>query len=429
MDHFEAVDGILHAEAVALDRLADAVGTPFYCYSTATLERHYRVFVEALAPVESVEPPLVAFAVKSNPNLSVIATLARCGAGADVVSGGEMRRALAAGVPAARIVFSGVGKTRDEMAAALAADIYQFNVESEEELATLSAVAAALDRVATVALRINPGVDALTHAKISTGKDENKFGIPMARAEAAYALAAQLPGLRAVGISAHIGSQLTQLAPLAETFARLGELLARLRAAGHSVERVDLGGGLGIPYRRDEPAPPTPAEYGAMVAAATRGWNVRLMFEPGRMIVGNAGIMVTRVILTKTGAAKHFVVVDAAMNDLLRPAFYGAWHDIRAVVPRPGSTTATVVGPICETGDTFAEDRVVTPLEAGDLVAFMTAGAYGATMASTYNSRPLVPEVLVDGERYAIVRPRLDIDALLALEVIAPWLNPTANEC
>jgi diaminopimelate decarboxylase len=428
VDHFEPKDGVLHAEGVALDKLAADVGTPFYCYSTATLERHYRVFVEALAQVDSVEPPLVAYAVKANPNLSVIATLARCGAGADVVSGGEMRRAIAAGVPANRIVFSGVGKTRDEMAAALAAGIYQFNVESEEELATLGAVATALGAVAPVALRINPGVDALTHAKISTGKDENKFGIPLARAEAAYATASTTPGLRAVGISAHIGSQLTQLAPLEATVARLGELVARLRAAGHSVERVDLGGGLGIPYKRDEPAPPSPADYGAMVAKATRGWNVRLMFEPGRMIVGNAGIMVTRVILTKTGAAKRFVVVDAAMNDLLRPAFYNAWHDIRAVAPRAGEMTATVVGPICETGDTFAEDRVLTPLQAGDLVAFMTAGAYGATMASTYNSRPLVPEVLVDGDSYAVVRPRLDIDALLALDVIAPWLKPQANE-
>ena len=428
MDHFEPRDGVLHAEDVALDKLAAEVGTPFYCYSTATLERHYRVFVEALAQVDSTEPPLVAYAVKANPNLSVIATLARAGAGADVVSGGEMRRALAAGVPANRIVFSGVGKTRDEMAAALAAGIYQFNVESEEELATLGAVASALGHVAPVALRINPGVDALTHAKISTGKDENKFGIPLARAEAAYALAANTPGIRAMGISAHIGSQLTQLAPLESTFARLGDLVTRLRAAGYSVERVDLGGGLGIPYKRDEAAPPSPADYGAMVAKATRGWNVRLMFEPGRMIVGNAGIMVTRVILTKTGAAKRFVVVDAAMNDLLRPAFYNAWHDIRAVAPRAGEMTATVVGPICETGDTFAEDRVLTPLQAGDLVAFMTAGAYGATMASTYNSRPLVPEVLVDGDSYAVVRPRLDIDALLALDVIAPWLKPQANE-
>ena len=266
MDHFEPRDGVLHAEGVALDKLAAEVGTPFYCYSTATLERHYRVFVEALAQVDSTEPPLVAYAVKANPNLSVIATLARAGAGADVVSGGEMRRALAAGVPANRIVFSGVGKTRDEMAAALAAGIYQFNVESEEELATLGAVASALGHVAPVALRINPGVDALTHAKISTGKDENKFGIPLARAEAAYATAAATPGIRAMGISAHIGSQLTQLAPLEATFARLGELVARLRSAGHSVERVDLGGGLGIPYKRDEPAPPSPADYGAMVA-------------------------------------------------------------------------------------------------------------------------------------------------------------------
>jgi diaminopimelate decarboxylase len=381
------------------------------------------VFVEALAGVDSVGPPLVAYAVKANPNLSVIATLARAGAGADVVSGGELRRALAAGVPADRIVFSGVGKTRDEMAAALAADIYQFNVESEEELDVLDTVARALGRVAPVALRINPGVDALTHAKISTGKDENKFGIPLARAAAAYARAAALPGLRPVGIGAHIGSQLTNLEPLAATFARLGALLAELRGAGLPVERVDLGGGLGIPYRRGDAAPPTPAAYGAMVAAATRGWNVRLMFEPGRMIVGNAGVLVTRVITTKLGAAKRFVIVDAAMNDLLRPSLYGAWHDIVAVQPRAGTMTATVVGPVCESGDTFAEDRDLTLLEPGDLVAFLTAGAYGATMASTYNSRPLIPEVLVNGTDAAIVRPRVDIDALLALDRIAPWLE------
>lgn len=423
MDHFEPRNGHLQAEGVDLSDLADAVGTPFYCYSTATLERHFRVFTAALARVESRGAPLVAYAVKANPNLSVIATLARAGSGADVVSGGEMRRALVAGVPADRIVFSGVGKTPDEMAAALAAGIYQFNVESEAELGTLSQVASALGHQAAVALRINPGVDALTHAKISTGKDENKFGIPLARAEAVYALATRLPGLRAVGISAHIGSQLTRLAPLAETFALLGDLVARLRGGGHSIERVDLGGGLGIPYRRGDPEPPTPDQYGAMVADATRGWDVRLMFEPGRMIVGNAGILVTRVILVKTGAQKTFVVVDAAMNDLLRPAFYGAWHDIRAVSPRAGNMVATIVGPICETGDTFAEDRSLTPVEAGDLLVFQTAGAYGATMASTYNSRALVPEVLVNGEQYAIVRPRIEIDALIGFDRIAPWLS------
>ena len=428
MDHFNAVDGVLHAEDVDLERLAADVGTPFYCYSTATIQRHYRVFTDALAGLEAqgTAGPLVAYAVKANPNLSVIATLARAGAGADVVSVGELRRALKAGVPAARIVFSGVGKTAAEMAEALRAGIYQFNAESEEELAVLSRVASELGREAAVALRVNPGVDAQTHAKISTGLADNKFGIPHARVGAAYALAARLPGLRAVGIGSHIGSQLTSLAPLEATFARLGALAAELRANGLTVERIDLGGGLGIPYRAGDPAPPTPADYGAMVVRATRGWGVRLLFEPGRMIVGNAGVLVARVVTVKTGAAHRFVVLDAAMNDLLRPTLYGAWHDIRAVRPRPGTMTATVVGPVCETGDTFAEDRALTPLEAGDLVAFLTAGAYGATMASTYNTRALVPEVLVDGQNYAVVRPRIDLDALIALDRIAPWLTETA---
>ncbi|MGI4877294.1 MAG: diaminopimelate decarboxylase [Janthinobacterium lividum] len=424
MDHFIDRGGVLHAEDIDLETLAQTVGTPFYCYSTATIERHYGVFAAALA---GLDDPLVAYAVKANPNLSVIATLARCGSGADVVSEGEMRRALAAGVPAGRIVFSGVGKTRGEMTAALAAGIYQFNVESEEELATLSAVATALGRTAAVALRVNPGVDARTHAKISTGLAENKFGIPLDRIAAAYALAASLPGLRAVGIGAHIGSQLTDLAPLEATFTLLGRLLGDLRAAGQVVERVDLGGGLGIPYRAGEPAPPTPADYGALVARATRGWGVRLVFEPGRLIVGNAGILVARVVTIKSGGARRFVVVDAAMNDLLRPTLYNAWHDIRAVRPRPGRMVATVVGPVCETGDTFAEDRDLSMLEPGDLVAFLSAGAYGATMASTYNSRPLVPEVLVDGDRWASVRPRQDLDALLALDRMAPWLVPPDN--
>ena len=427
MNHFNERGGVLHAEDIDLETLAAAVGTPFYCYSTATIERHYRVFTEALA---GLHDPLVAYAVKANPNLSVIATLARAGAGADVVSIGELHRALAAGVPADRIVFSGVGKIAAEMAEALRAGIYQFNAESEEELGTLSRVATELGcgpgRAAAVALRVNPGVDALTHAKISTGGDDNKFGIPSARIAAAYALAASLPGLRAVGIGAHIGSQLTSLAPLEATFALLGELAATIRAQGNAVERIDLGGGLGIPYRAGEPAPPTPADYGALVLRATRGWGVRLLFEPGRMIVGNAGILVSRVITTKTGAASRFVVLDAAMNDLLRPTLYNAWHDIRAVRPRAGSMTATVVGPVCESGDTFAEARVLTPLEPGDLVAFLTAGAYGATMASTYNTRPLVPEVLVDGADHAVVRPRLPLEALIGLDRIAPWLQETA---
>lgn len=422
MDHFTDRNGVLFAEDIDLETLAAAVGTPFYCYSTATIERHYRVFAEALSGVDA---PLIAYAVKANPNLSVIATLARAGAGADVVSVGELRRAVAAGVPADRIVFSGVGKTEAEMAQALDTGIYQFNVESEEELGVLSRTASTLGRTAAVALRVNPGVDALTHAKISTGGHENKFGIPLARIPAAYALAATLPGLRPVGIGAHIGSQLTSLAPLEATFALLGQLAATLRAQGDPVERIDLGGGLGIPYKAGEPAPPTPADYGAMVVRATQGWGVRLVFEPGRMIVGNAGILVARVITVKSGASSRFVVVDAAMNDLLRPTLYNAWHDIRSIRPRPGTMTATVVGPVCESGDTFAEDRTLAPLEPGDLVAFMTAGAYGATMASTYNSRPLVPEVLVDGNKYAVVRPRADLDALIGLDRIAPWLKET----
>ena len=419
MDHFKDRGGVLHAEDVDLEQLAETVGTPFYCYSTATIERHYRVFAEALA---GLDDPLIAYAVKANPNLSVIATLARCGSGADVVSEGEMRRALVAGVPADRIVFSGVGKTRGEMAAALTAGIYQFNVESEEELAALSAVATALGRTAAVALRVNPGVDAKTHAKISTGMAENKFGIPIDRIPHAYALASSLPGLRAVGIGAHIGSQLTDLAPLEATFVLLGDLLRQLRASGLTVERVDCGGGLGIPYRTGEPMPPSPADYGAMVARVTKGWNVRLMFEPGRLIVGNAGVLVSRVVTIKSGGARRFVVLDAAMNDLLRPALYDAWHEIRAVRPRAGEMTATVVGPVCETGDTFAQDRLLSTVETGDLVAFLTAGAYGATMASTYNSRPLIPEVLVDGANWAEVRPRQDLAALIGLDRIAPWL-------
>jgi len=418
VDHFAYRGGRLFAEDVDLKSLADAVGTPFYCYATATIERHFEVFRSALAASD----PLIAYAVKANPNLSVVATLARLGAGADVVSEGEMRRALAAGVPPSRIVFAGVGKTRAEIAAALAADIHQINVESESELHVVSEVATTLGMTAAVVLRVNPGVDAKTHAKISTGLAENKFGIAIDRIPAAYALAASLPGLRPVGVGAHIGSQLTDLAPLEATFATLGDLVGMLRAAGLPVSRVDLGGGLGIPYRAGDPAPPTPADYGALVARATAGWNVQLQCEPGRLIVGNAGVLVSRVVTVKTGGARTFVVVDAAMNDLLRPSLYGAWHDIRAVAP-PGETmTATIVGPVCETGDTFAEDRLLDAVGPGDLVAFMTAGAYGATMASTYNSRPLVPEVLVRGSDYSVVRPRESIAAQLARERIAPWL-------
>ncbi|QMW23290.1 diaminopimelate decarboxylase [Sandaracinobacteroides saxicola] len=420
MDHFHDRDGVMHAEDVALDALAAAEGTPFYAYSSATIERHFTVFRDALA---GLDDPLIAFAVKANPNVSVIATLARLGAGADVVSEGEMRRALAAGVPAGRIIFSGVGKTRAEMAAALIAGIFQFNVEGEGELHALSEVAAALGRTASVAIRVNPDVDARTHAKISTGKKENKFGVPLDRIAALYATAAGLPGIRPVGVAAHIGSQLASLEPLEEAYGKLGALVATLRRQGQTVERVDLGGGLGIPYDPSLPPPPGPAAYGAMVARVTAGWGVRLAFEPGRLIVGNAGVLVARVITVKSGGERTFVVLDAAMNDLLRPSLYGAWHDIRALSPRAGGMTATIVGPVCETGDQFAEDRSITPVQPGDLVAVMTAGAYGATMASTYNSRPLIPEILVRGRDYAVVRPRQTLDQLIGADRIAPWLK------
>ena len=420
MDHFDLRAGVLHAEDVPLPALADAVGTPAYVYSAATLRRHARVMRAALAPLGD---PLVAFAVKANPNVAVLRLLAREGLGADVVSEGEMRRALAAGVPPSRIVFSGVGKTDAELAAALAEGIYQINVESESELRRLSAVATGLGRKATIALRVNPDVDAGTLPKISTGKAENKFGIPLPRIPDLYAEAARLPGIRPLGIAAHIGSQLLSLDPLEAAYARLGALLGALRGRGLAVERVDLGGGLGIPYDPALPPPPAPDAYGAMVARVTAGWQVRLLFEPGRLIAGNAGLLLARVVTVKQGEARRFVVLDAAMNDLIRPTLYGVYHDIRAVVPRDGQETASIVGPVCETGDSFAEDRPLTPLAEGDLVALMTAGAYGATMASTYNSRPLVPEVLVDGDRFAIIRPRQTIDELIAADRIPDWLE------
>jgi diaminopimelate decarboxylase len=422
MDYFDYRDGVLFAEDVPLPELAEAVGTPFYCYSTATIERHFTVFSEALAGV-GTEPPLIAYAVKANPNKSVIATLARMGAGADVVSSGELRRAMAGGVPAGRIVFSGVGKTREELAEALSLGIFQFNLESEPEAEMLSEVAVELGKTAPVSFRVNPDVDAGTHRKISTGKAENKFGVPISRAMQAYALAASLPGLDPLGVAVHIGSQLTQLAPMEAAFARVGELIAELRAAGHDIRRADLGGGLGIPYDRSKAEPPLPSAYGEMVARVTRDWGVRLTFEPGRLIVGNAGVLVSRVIRVKRGESASFVIVDAAMNDLIRPTLYEAWHDILAVEPREGRVAATIVGPVCETGDTFAEDRAISPVAAGDLVAFMTSGAYGATMASTYNSRPLVPEVIISKEKWAIVRPRPPIESMIDADTLAPWLD------
>ena len=421
MDHFDLKDGVLHAERVSLAALADDVGTPFYCYSSATLERHYRVFADAIAHLGNA-PPLVAFAAKANPNLSVLATLARLGAGADVVSAGELARAMAAGVPPDRIVFSGVGKQAYELRAGIDAGILQFNVESEAEIAMLGEIAAGANRKVEIAVRVNPGVDAKTHAKISTGGDDNKFGIPVARVAAAFAQAAAFANLAPVGIAAHIGSQLSDLDPLEATFGALGDLAAQLRAASHAVTRIDLGGGLGVPYRPDVPAPPTPADYAAMVARVTRGWDARLIFEPGRLIAGNAGVLVARVILVKQGATRTFVVVDAGMNDLLRPSLYGAWHEVVAVRPTGARMVATVVGPVCESGDTFAEGRDMPAVAAGDLIAFLTAGAYGATMASTYNSRDLVPEAMVAGERWAVVSARRDAAAMMALDTRAPWL-------
>jgi len=409
----------MHAEDVPLATIAEEAGTPVYVYSTATIERHARVFSEAVAPLGDV---LVAFAVKANPNAAVLATLARMGLGADVVSGGELARALAAGVPARHIVFSGVGKTAQEMIQALDAGIGQFNVESEPEARLLSDVARQRGRTAQIAFRINPDVDAGTHAKISTGKSENKFGIAYDRAAAAYAMARELPGLQASGVAVHIGSQLTDLKPLEAAFERIGTLIGDLRAQGHDIKVADLGGGLGIPYDRTLPDPPTPAAYGEMAARVTKHWGTRFIFEPGRLIVGNAGVLLSRVIRVKQGVHQPFVIVDAAMNDLMRPSLYDAWHDIRAVAPDGKRMIANVVGPVCESGDTFATGRDMDKVEEGDLVAFMTAGAYGATMASTYNSRPLTAEVLVSGSRWSIVRERTPIEALVAADKLPDWL-------
>jgi len=420
LDHFTYVDGAMQVEQVPMDAIAQAVGTPVYVYSTATLERHVGVFCDALS---ALPDPLVAFAVKANPNAAVLATLAKLGLGADVVSGGELLRAIAAGIPADRIVFSGVGKTAEEMRLALEHGIFQFNLESEPEAALLSEVAVSMGKRAPVAYRINPDVDAGTHAKISTGKSENKFGIPYDRALQSYAAARDLPGLDVQGVAVHIGSQLIDLAPLEAAFVKVGALVDALQAAGHDIRTADLGGGLGVPYDPAQPAPPSPADYGAMVVRVTQGWNVRLMFEPGRVIVGNAGALLSRVIRVKQGAKAPFVIVDAAMNDLLRPSLYDAWHDIRAVAPSGARAAANVVGPVCETGDTFAMGRDMDVVEAGDLVAFMTAGAYGATMAGTYNSRPLTPEVLVSGDKWAVVRARPPIEALIAGDSIPDWIG------
>ena len=416
MDHFHYRNGVLHCEDVPLTKIADEVGSPVYVYSQATLERHARVFRQAVPAGSDV-----AFAIKANPNLGVLRVLAREGYGADVVSGGELARALAAGMPPERIVFSGVGKTPPELTRAIDSGIGQVNIELEAEGQALSELAAARGVRMPAVIRVNPDVDAGTHAKISTGRAENKFGIPIGEAPAIFARLAALPGLTMRGIAVHIGSQLKDLGPLEAAFARIGRLVAELRAAGHAITHVDLGGGLGVPYRADEAVIP-PADYGAMVARVTAGWDVTLMFEPGRVICGNAGVLVTRVIYVKPGTAAPHVIVDAAMNDLLRPALYEAWHDIVAVEPTGERMVANVAGPVCETGDTFARDREMDALVPGDLAAFRTAGAYGATMASTYNSRALVPEVLVSGDRYAVVADRILPETIMGAERVPDWL-------
>jgi diaminopimelate decarboxylase len=421
MHHFSYRAGVLHAEDVPLDRLAAEVGTPFYCYSTATLTRHYKVFASAFADA----PALVCYAMKANSNQAVIATLAKLGAGADVVSGGELARALAAGVAPDRIMFSGVGKTERELAAAVDADILCVNVESEPELELLSAVALGKGRRAAISLRVNPDVDAKTHAKIATGRSENKFGIPISRAREVYAYAAKLPGVCVKGVDMHIGSQITDLKPFDDAFVLLSDFVRMLRADGHEIEHIDLGGGLGIPYRHDNYPPPDPAAYAEVVKRATRALDCKLIFEPGRLIVGNAGIMLTRVIYVKRAETKTFIIVDAAMNDLIRPTLYEAHHDIVPVrQPGPGASrvVADVVGPVCESGDFLALDREMAAPVPGDLLAVMTAGAYGAVQAGTYNTRPLIPEVMVNGDRFAVVRPRIEVAELISRDCIPDWI-------
>jgi diaminopimelate decarboxylase len=417
--HFQYIDGALHAEGVPLDTLAAEVGTPFYCYSAATLRRHIRVMREAFAGMET----LLAYAMKANSNQAVLKLIAAEGAGADVVSGGELERAIAAGIPPERIVFSGVAKTATEMARGLELGIHCFNLESEPELERLNAVASAMGATARVSVRINPNVDAMTHEKISTGKAENKFGIPFERAHQVYARIAALPNITAVGVDMHIGSQITDLGPFSNAFALMAQLVKDLRAAGHTIAHVDVGGGLGIPYHRDNDPPPDPAAYARIVRDRLETLGCSLIIEPGRLIAGNAGVLVTRVEYVKTGADRTFVIVDAGMNDLIRPTLYESYHDILPVAEAGARwITADVVGPVCETGDYLARGRALPAVEEGDLLAVMTAGAYGAVMASTYNSRPLVPEVLVEGGRWHVIRPRLPIESLIALDSVPDWL-------
>ncbi len=421
MDHFLYRDGVLHAEDVPLAEIAATVGTPFYCYSDATLTRHFRLFQEALAGLDH----LICYAVKANSNQAVLRTLGALGAGMDVVSGGEYRRARAAGVPGARIVFSGVGKTQAEMRHALEHGIRQFNVESEAELHALSEVAASMGATAPICLRVNPDVDAKTHEKISTGRKEDKFGVPIARAREIYAQAATLPGLQVVGVDMHIGSQLTDLAPFEAAYTKLADLTRALRADGHQITRLDLGGGLGIPYARSNEVPPLPLDYGAMVQRIFGDMEVEIEIEPGRLIVGNAGVLVAQVIYRKQGEGRDFLILDAAMNDLIRPAMYGAHHDIVPLDQAAAGAEALphdIVGPVCESGDTFAKARPMPPLEAGALVAFRSAGAYGAVMASEYNTRPLIPEVMVKGDQFAVIRPRPTFDEIINRDTIPVWL-------
>jgi diaminopimelate decarboxylase len=421
MRHFAYRGGIMYAEDVDLREIARAVGTPLYCYSTATIERHFRVFSAAFADTKA----LICYAMKANSNQAVLRILARLGAGMDVVSEGELRRARAAGVPGGKIIFSGVGKTRAEMALGLDEDIFCFNVESEPELLALSEVAASRGRKARIAIRVNPDIDARTHAKISTGKSENKFGVPISAAREVYARAKSLPGIVATGVAMHIGSQIVDLQPFDDAFALLADFVRQLRADGHAIDHIDLGGGLGIPYREDSEPPPRPELYGEIVKRRAGGLGCLLVLEPGRLIVGNAGILLTSVLFVKRGAGRNFIIVDAAMNDLIRPTLYEAHHDILPVVESSAGAIglrADVVGPVCESGDYLGLDRVIATPAEGDLLAVMTAGAYGAVQAGTYNSRLLAPETLVDGAAFAVVRPRLSYEDLIGLDKIPPWL-------
>ncbi|WP_293441693.1 diaminopimelate decarboxylase [Planktotalea sp.] len=421
MDHFLYRDGALHAEDVPLSEIAASVGTPFYVYSTATLERHFKLLDDALEGTEH----LVCYAMKAASNQAILKTLAALGAGMDVVSGGEYARAKAAGVPGERIVFSGIGKTREEVHQALTGGIRQFNVESEPEMQVISEIATALNVIAPITIRVNPDVDAKTHAKIATGKSENKFGIPISRAREVYDLAASLPGLKVIGIDVHIGSQLIDLAPFEAAYNKVAELTEQLRTDGHEISRLDLGGGLGIPYARSNEAPPSPTDYGALIKKCVGHLGCEIEIEPGRLIAGNAGLLVSQVIYVKSGEDREFLIIDGAMNDLIRPAMYDAHHDIVPVVESEVGVLPIpydIVGPVCESGDTFAKGRHMPPLKAGDLVAFRSAGAYGAVMASEYNTRPLIPEVLVKGDQFAVIRPRPTFDEMINRDTIPEWL-------